>query len=82
MCTTTIVNTHLDTHTQKANKRQVWNSAITEYSRLPASKAKRTRPPLILADNCTPTTQSKSTKGGGKHTKQYTGWGGMKTGQG
>lgn len=63
MCTTNTLG-----HTQKANKRQVWNSAITVYSRLSASKAKRTRPPLILADNCTPTTQGKSTKGGGKHT--------------
>lgn len=57
----------MHTHTQKANKRQLWNSAITEYSRLSASKAKRTRPALIAVDNCTPTTQGKSTKGGG-HT--------------
>lgn len=56
-------------HTLNANKRQVWRSAIMEYSRVSASKAKRTRPPLILVDNCGPSAQGKSTKGVGKTHK-------------
>lgn len=59
----------IHTHTPNANKRHVWNSVITEHSRLSTSKAGRTGPPLIWADNCTASAHGKGTKGGGKAHK-------------